>query len=345
MTSWTAGTGSEARLRALLESTRAIPWEASAKTWQFTYVGPQALELLGYPIEQWYEKDFWPRHIHPDDRKFAIEFCLESSARVKDYEFDYRMITSSGNTVWLHDVVSVGSVNGTPETLRGFMIDITERKLAQERLRDLSGRLIHAQEEERRRIARELHDDVSQRLALLSMELDQLSQSGESAAQLVERMQALRMRIHELSSDLHRISYELHPAKLEHLGLVAAVRSFCKELSRQQGIGIQFIDREVPREIPQDVALCLFRIVQESLRNAVKHSGAQEARAELSGSPDAIRLQISDAGIGFDPKDAKRKGLGLVSMEERLRLVGGEITIHSRPSQGTRIDVRVPLRP
>ncbi len=150
-----ASRASEARLRALLESTRAIPWEASAKTWQFTYVGPQALELLGYPIEQWYEKDFWTSHIHPDDRKFAVVFCLESSARTKDYEFDYRMITSSGNTVWLHDVVSVGSVNGTPETLRGFMIDITERKLDQERLRDLSGRLIHAQEEERRRIARE----------------------------------------------------------------------------------------------------------------------------------------------------------------------------------------------
>jgi PAS domain S-box-containing protein len=344
VTSRTAGAGSEARLRALLESTRAIPWEANAKTWQFTYVGPQAVELLGYPIESWYEKDFWTSHIHPDDLKFAVDFCQESSARVKDYEFDYRMITSSGSIVWLHDVVSVASVNGSPETLRGFMIDITERKLAQERLRDLSGRLIHAQEEERRRIARELHDDVSQRLALLSMEMDQLSQGPrESPARLVERMQEIRTRIHELSSDLHRISYELHPAKLEHLGLVAAVRSFCKDLSRQHGVRIEFIDRDIPRAIHQDIALCLFRIVQESLRNAVKHSGTAKAQVELSGSPDAIRLRVSDSGIGFDARGSKRNGLGLVSMEERLRLVGGEIAIDSQPSQGTRIDVRVPL--
>jgi PAS domain S-box-containing protein len=142
----------EARLRALLESTRAIPWEACAKTWRFTYVGPQAVDLLGYPIEKWYEKDFWTSHIHPDDRKFAIDFCAESAAGCKDYEFDYRMITSAGEAVWLHDVVSVAAVDGAPESLRGFMIDITDRKLAQERLRDLSGRLIHAQEDERRRM-------------------------------------------------------------------------------------------------------------------------------------------------------------------------------------------------
>jgi len=335
---------SETRLRALLESTRAIPWEASAKNWQFTYVGPQAVELLGYPIERWYEKDFWTAHIHPDDRKAALQYCMESSRRFKDYDFEYRMIDSSGNAVWLHDVVNVASVNGAPEFLRGFMIDITDRKLAEARLRDLSGRLIHAQEEERRRIARELHDDMSQRVGLLGLELDRLGQAQVQPSDFAERMQELRKQANDLSSHLHRLSYELHPSMITHLGLVAAVRSFCRELSRQQGIRVEFLDREVPRAMPEDVSLCLFRITQETLRNVVKHSGAADARVELIGEGDGggVRLRISDSGVGFDP-EVCRNGLGLVSMEERLRLVGGEITIDSRPNEGARIDVRVPL--
>ena len=126
---------SEARLRRLLETTNAIPWEANAKTWQFTYVGPQAVKLLGYPVDQWYEQDFWAGHIDPEDREYAIDFCLKSSQRFKDYEFEYRMIAADGRIVWMHDIVSVTSVNGAPETLRGFMIDITERKQTEQALR------------------------------------------------------------------------------------------------------------------------------------------------------------------------------------------------------------------
>lgn len=336
----------EARLRALLESTRAIPWEASAKTWEFTYVGPQAVELLGYPIERWYERDFWASHIHPDDREGAVAYCAEASRQFKDYDFEYRMIDASGNAVWLHDVVSVGSVNGVPEFLRGFMIDITARKLAEARLRDLSGRLIHAQEEERRRIARELHDDLSQRLGLLSLELDRLGQGPGEKANLGARIRALKTLANDLSSDLHRLSYELHPSMINHLGLVAAVRSHCRELSRQQRIEIEFTDHEVPRDLPEEVSLCLYRITQETLRNVVRHSGARRARVELIGARQGrnrrIRLRVCDAGAGFDP-DLPRNGLGLVSMEERLRLVGGEMTIDSGPNKGTCIDVWVPV--
>lgn len=332
----------ETRMRALLESTRAIPWEASAKTWGFTYVGPQAEELLGYPIERWYEGDFWTAHIHPEDREAAVAYCLESSGRLRDYDFEYRMIAADGHAVWLHDVVNVRSVNGVPELLCGFMIDITARKLAEARLRDLSGRLIHTQEEERRRIARELHDDLSQRVGLLSMELDRLSRTPGDAVDLRERIGKLRKQADALSTDLHRLSYELHPAMITHLGLVAAVRSFCRELSRQQGIRIDFLDRGVPRDMPEDVSLCLYRIAQESLRNVVKHSGAAEAGVELVGGEGSVRLRIVDSGVGFDP-EGSRNGLGLVSMEERLRLVGGEMTIESQPDRGTRVEVRVPL--
>jgi signal transduction histidine kinase len=212
-------------------------------------------------------------------------------------------------------------------------------------LRDLGGRLITSQEDERRRVARELHDDFNQRLSLLSVELEQASlQLPESPARMRELMQDLSNRTKELSTAVHRLSHQLHPAKLEHLGLVAAVKSFCKEVSEQEGIRIEFTHREVPTSIPEDVALCLYRIVQEALRNVVKHSGAGDARVELTGGRDAIRLQVSDPGVGFEPDPVKSNGgLGLVSMRERLRLVGGKLSIQSQPSRGTRIDVRVPL--
>ncbi|MCH8055512.1 MAG: CHASE domain-containing protein, partial [Deltaproteobacteria bacterium] len=120
---------SKENIQRLLETTKAIPWEANAKSWLFTYVGPQAVDLLGYPVDEWYHKDFWTSHIHPEDREYAIDFCLKSSSRLRDYEFEYRMIRSDGDIVWLHDIVNVESVDGAPKTLRGFMIDITERKL------------------------------------------------------------------------------------------------------------------------------------------------------------------------------------------------------------------------
>jgi signal transduction histidine kinase len=212
-------------------------------------------------------------------------------------------------------------------------------------LRELGGRLIGSQEDERRRIARELHDDFNQRLSLLSVELEQASQQlPESPARVRELMQDLSNRTQELSTDVHRLSHRLHPAKLELLGLVAAVKSFCKELSRQEGARIEFTHRKVPTSIPEDVALCIYRIVQEALRNVVKHSGTGEARVELTGGRDAIRLQVSDSGVGFKPDSVKASGgLGLVSMRERLRLVGGEFSIESQPSRGTRVDIRVPL--
>ncbi len=125
---------SEERLRVLLETTKAIPWEADAKTWQFRYVGPQAMRLLGYPVEQWYEKDFWVAHIHAEDREQAVEFCQKNSSRYQDYEFEYRMIAADGRVLWIHDIVNVVSVDGDPETLRGFMIDITEWKQAEQAL-------------------------------------------------------------------------------------------------------------------------------------------------------------------------------------------------------------------
>lgn len=222
--------------------------------------------------------------------------------------------------------------------------EITRARQTEEALRDLGGRLIKAQEEERSRVARELHDDLNQRMALLSVELEQLSlRLPPSQNNLRMSINNVWERAQEISSEIHRVSYQLHPSKLDHLGLVAAVRSLCLELAAHHEIKITFKAQGCGDLLPKDVTLCLFRIVQESLRNVIKHSGAREARVVLAGTAQVIQLSVSDTGRGFDADSLKTKsGLGLISMRERLRSVGGVISIHST-ARGTKIEVSVPV--
>jgi len=232
------------------------------------------------------------------------------------------------------------------------IVDITERRQAEEGLREsqralqeLTGRLLHSQETERRRIARELHDDLNQSLALLSVDLDLLGQKPpESVNQLAGRIHDLSSRVRQLSSSVHGLSHQLHPSKLEQLGLLAAVRGLCKELSRSHGLPIAFSHRDVPDTLADEAALCLYRIAQEALANVIKHSGARHAHVELTRTGNALCLRIADDGVGFDARLVDGNGgLGLVSMRERLRLVSGQITVDSQPSRGTRVAVSVPL--
>ena len=236
-----------------------------------------------------------------------------------------------------------------PGPARGFRVlvnseDTTRTRQTEEALRDLGGRLITAQEEERSRVARELHDDLNQRMALLSIELEQLSQRIPADRDNIRHsIQNVWARVQEISSEIHRVSYQLHPSKLDHLGLVAAVRSLCNELGTHHEIKIAFREKGCQRVLPKEVTLCLFRIVQESLRNAIKHSGALEATVTLAGSGNVVHLSVSDTGHGFDSGSvAAKSGLGLISMRERLRLVGGAISIHSTVC-GTKIEVSVPI--
>jgi signal transduction histidine kinase len=208
----------------------------------------------------------------------------------------------------------------------------------------MSGRLITAQEEERTRIARELHDDLSQRMAVLQIGLEQFKQGlPDISPTAQQQLRTVAETAKEVSTDIHNLSHQLHPARLELLGLVASLKGFCGEFSAQHELAVQFIHSKVPGQIPKDVTLCLYRITQEALQNVVNHSGSAEAKVELSGHPDEIRLCISDSGRGFDVESVKGvAGLGLISMRERLRLVGGHLSIESEPSHGTRIRVRIP---
>ncbi|HEY2822891.1 MAG TPA: MASE1 domain-containing protein [Candidatus Acidoferrum sp.] len=222
---------------------------------------------------------------------------------------------------------------------------MAEARRGQESLRRISGRLIEAHEEERSRIALELHDDFSQRMALLQVRVEQFEQGAtELSPTARQNLNHVAEIAADVSSNLHDLSHRLHPSKLDVLGLVPSLTGFCKEFSESHQLPVYFVHDHVQSQIPKDVALCMFRIVQEAVRNAAKHSGAAEVNVELSGFSDRIELCVSDSGVGFDPQSEKgKRGLGLLSMSERLRLIGGDLTVESEPSHGTRIWVRVPL--
>jgi len=226
-------------------------------------------------------------------------------------------------------------------------VDITERKRAEEALSTVNQRLIEAQEEERTRLARELHDDINQRVALLALKLQTLQESvPASVAEIRGAIAEASKETEDLGTDIQALSHRLHSSKLEYLGLASAAGGFCKELSDRLGMEIEFHSESIPKDLPRDISLCLFRVLQEALQNAIKHSGSRHFQVSLSGGSSGVELTVRDSGIGFDPEDATRgSGLGLTSIRERLKLVNGKLFIDSQSQLGTTILARVPLSP
>jgi len=268
------------------------------------------------------------------------------SAEPVPTHFEYEGLRRDGTRIWLEvEVVPVAGAQGKPIGTQSALRDITERKRAEDALANLSGRLIEAQEEERRRVARELHDDYNQRLAMLGIGLQSLAKDiGEASPEAGQQLHDLFNRVSGLSEDMHSLSHRLHSSTLENLGLVAGVKAFCKEFRQQQSIQVDFVHDNVPRDIPGDAALCMFRIVQEALRNIKKHSGADRAEVRLVWSGERLQLSVSDQGRGFEPKKPPaERGIGIRSMEERLRILGGQLEVHSQAMVGTRIEASLPF--
>lgn len=332
-------------LRMLLETVGAIPWTADLERRRFTAMGVQAERLFGYPIAIWFKPDFWLTHMLPDDRGRMVHTSRQFSRTRPQYVVEYRMMTIDGRVVWIHDLVTVFSGKDGRQILQGFMLDVTAGKQTDQILHDLSGRLITAQEEERSRIARELHDDISQRLALLAVELEILHQQGtESSERQAKCFARLSAQINEISSDLHSMSHQLHPSKLEQLGLAVALKGLCREVSRKTECRIICTAYDIPALLDKEVALCLYRVAQEAIHNALKHSGAREVKVELKTTRGMIQLSVSDNGKGFEPDSEMQKcGLGLISMRERLRLVHGSLLIQAALFQGVTLEASVPI--
>jgi signal transduction histidine kinase len=213
---------------------------------------------------------------------------------------------------------------------------------------DLGARLIEVCEQERRRIARELHDDLSQRLGLLCIDLDLLAMNrhidgpdaAEARSTLIQRVRGLA---NELASDLHKIAVESHPERSIKRGILPALRALCSDLSDRSGLQIEFRAERVPPRVAADVALCAYRLVQEGLRNVLRHSHAQEARVEILGRSGNLEVHIADPGVGFAMSQLGSTSFGLLSMQERVHQLGGRMVVHSAPGAGTRIGVRLPL--
>jgi len=218
------------------------------------------------------------------------------------------------------------------------------RAYFKEALSNVNRKLIEAQEQERSRIARELHDDVAQRLALLAFDVEELVAHTTTAPPLHDKSVALRDRVSELATDVQALSHELHSPKLQLLGITSAIRDFSEEAARHQNAMVDFDAHDVPEHVPPDISLCLFRVVQEGVHNAVKHSGVRHVQVRLWGTAGQLHLVVSDHGAGFDVERATAgQGIGLVSMAERIKLVDGELAIESQPGRGTTIRARVRL--
>jgi PAS domain S-box-containing protein len=279
----------------------------------------------------------------------ADDYALFQDLRagtIDHYSLEKRYVRKDGTRLWgrLHVSLLKHSDQQFPLVF-AFVEDITERKLAEEGLASVTGKLIDAQERERARIARELHDDTNQRLSMLAIGIEQLKNElpGE-AVELRGRGDELRNNVLEIAKDIQALAHELHSPRLEYLGLVPAMRGFCQQLEERRKVEIDFKTVASMRPLSPDISLCLFRVLQEALHNSAKHSGTRHFDVQLFLTSDEIELTVKDSGAGFDREAARNsRGLGLVSMEERLKLLKGTLSIESHPHSGTTVRARVPL--
>ncbi len=272
----------------------------------------------------------------------AVQGALQTGT---SYELEVEIARPESSVKWeIARGEPVRDKSGQIIGLRGTVQDITERKRAEEALLRIRRRLSVAQEQERTRIGRELHDDIGQSLATLIIRLQLLHEDAPDLPQVRRHLEGLQKLTSEIIADVQSLSHRLHSSHLEYLGIVAAMRSFCHDFGKQQKMEIDFNAHDVPNPLSPDISVCLFRALQEAVHNSAKHSGVRHNEVRLWGTSDGIHLTVKDSGAGFDRETAKEGcGLGLISMGERLRLVNGTLSIESQPKHGTTVHVRVPF--
>jgi PAS domain S-box-containing protein len=334
---------SEQRFRLVADTAPALIWMADSNK-LCTYFNKPWLEFTGRSID--FELgNGWAEGVHPDDLRRYMDTYTKAFDRREEFRIEYRLRRHDGEYRW---VLVIGVPRFSQErSFVGYIgsgVDVTDRKLAEEALAKVGRRLIEVQEQERTRIARELHDDISQRLAVLAVDLEKLQQYPPILPEVRNRMGRLQKQTCEIATDIQTLSHQLHSSTLECLGIVAAMRGFCKEFSEQQDMEIDFRSHNSPSSLSPDISLCLFRVLQEALHNSAKHSGVRHVEVLLWGTPGEVHLTVRDSGAGFDSESAKQsRGLGLISMEERLKLVKGTLLIEAQPKRGTTIHAGVPL--
>jgi PAS domain S-box-containing protein len=302
---------------------------------------PKLKELFGLKPDDAVNMTTFLAIVHAEDRE-SMQQAIDAMTRGEEMKVEYRIVPAGSAMRWVRSSGNrhVFGADGRLQ-LMGITFDITERRTSEEALRTLGSRLIEAQEQERKRIALELHDDISQQLALIVVGLQELKSEPSKRLKRIEKLSDETTR---LASEVQALSHQLHSSKLDYLGLVPAISGLCREISEHHQVVIHFMESNVPKFVPPDVSLALFRITQESLHNCLKYSGVRDFTVRIEGTGAHIELMISDGGAGFDVGEAERgSGLGLISMRERILAVKGTLTIESQPMKGTHVRVRVPL--
>lgn len=335
---------SERTLATLLDSIPTPVWIAASNQ-AFIFVNRSLLEFTGRTVDEALGEG-WRASIHPDDLAHRLEAHTEAAKQAQLFSIEYRLRRADGEYRWVRD-------RGTPLVLPdgehvgyiGSVVDINDAQESEKARRTLADRFLQAQESERSRIARELHDDIGQRLAILSI---QMQRAGKPVSGLPGQahpaLSELSGKAKEIASRVASLSHQLHSSVLEYLGVKAAVESCCREFAEQRKLKVDCVCTAIPGKVVETVGLSIVRVVQEALNNVQKHSGATEVHVHLTGNDDALLLEISDNGRGFDVQQARlAAGLGLISMRERVHLVKGTMDIVSEPGKGTRITAKVPL--
>ena len=336
------------RLRLAMEASASVVWEFDVKSGRSVWFG-DLQTIFGTPSDAYVTtgEDFI-RHVHPDDRTRVSDAIANARNNQKLYAAEFRVVLPDGTVRWL---AARGRFyyarKGNPERMLGVSLDITERKLAEEALSSMNRRVIEAEERERDRIARDLHENVGQRLALLAIAIEQLKNDfPPQGVERLDRLDAVWRKTLEILTDIKASAHELYSPRLEYLGIAAVMKIFCKEFGERKRVEIDFRSHGFTSLVPTDVSICLFRVLQEALHNGVMHSGVQKFSVQLWGESDEVHLRMSDSGVGFDLSAARTgRELGLIRIEQRVKLVEGMFSIDSQPGKGTTVHVSVPLRP
>jgi PAS domain S-box-containing protein len=334
------------RFRMAFEGGGSVGWDWDIKSGRDRWFG-DLQTMFGIPNDNHAGRveDFHKR-VHPEDRELVAKAVATARQERKPYAAEFRVVRADDSVRW---VTAKGKFyyaeNGEAERMLGIATDITERKQFEEALATMSRRVIEAHEEERAWIAREIHDDISQRFFLLVTSLKRLTSGNQvSIGALKDGIATATQEVSKLARDIQSLSRRLHSSTLDTLGLAAAAGSHCRDLASQHQVPVDIQIADIPNDLSHETSLTIFRVLQEALQNAIKHSRSPRFNVSLIGTANEIVLTVRDSGIGFDPTDVvKGRSLGLTTMQERVRLVAGKLSIDSKRGTGTTVRARVPL--
>jgi PAS domain S-box-containing protein len=307
------------------------------------FANPALCSMLGYTTEEMLSLNC-SQFADPEDEKSDWDqFQAMRAGLIQSYKVEKRYTRKDGSRLWGQLHVSSLKFGEGPSLILATVEDVTEKKVAIDELQLLTSRLLQRQEDERSRIARELHDDIGQRLSLLTIELDSLrDQLPANRQEEHGKIRSLVGQIEELVLDVHNMSHQLHSSKLKYLGLAVALKELCRQFSMKHHVAVDLSADPLSKPLAEQVSLCLYRVAQEALSNAVRHSTSGHIEVKLTSHESTLRLQVRDSGIGFDPI-VQDKGLGLIAMQERLRAIEGKLRVNSSPGAGTEIVAEVNL--